>query len=62
MSKPFMDAILNQKPADGTKVIAVCPKLSRADFIRTLPADHPARIMQEKILRCNLDEEGGICD
>lgn len=48
MPKPFMDAILNQKPGDGTKVIAVCPTLSREDFIRTLPPDHPARIAQEK--------------
>jgi hypothetical protein len=48
MPKPFMDAIVNQKRGDGTKVIAVCPTLSREDFIKTLPPDHPARIAQEK--------------
>jgi hypothetical protein len=48
LPKIFVDAILNQKPGDGPKVIAVCPTLSREDFIRTLPPDHPARIAQER--------------
>lgn len=43
----FVDAIVNQKPGDGPRVIAVCPTLSREDFIKTLPPDHPARIAQE---------------
>ncbi len=34
MPDVFVDAIVNQKPGDGTKVIAVCPTLSREDFIK----------------------------
>jgi hypothetical protein len=44
----FVDAILNAKKGDGPKVVAVAPTLTREDFIRTLPANHPARIAQEK--------------
>lgn len=38
MPKPFMDAIVNQKRGDGTKVIVVYPTLTREDFIKTLPS------------------------
>jgi hypothetical protein len=48
LSEILYDAVKNQKRGNGTKVIAVCPTLSREDFIKTLPPDHPARIAQEK--------------
>lgn len=51
MPRRFINSILAQRrngPADGPVVVAEFPTMTRREFIRTLPANHPARIAQEK--------------
>lgn len=47
----FVDVLIYQRkygPLPTPLVVAVCPTISREEFIRTLPENHPARIAQKK--------------
>jgi hypothetical protein len=47
----FVDAIIRQRehgPSPTPTIIAVCPTISREQFILTLPENHPARLALNK--------------